>query len=493
MTNNNKSYFPKNFMWGGAIAANQAEGAWNIDGKGLSVADVSKYRPELDPKDYVNQWHVSPEIIEEGMQTTSTKDFPKRRGIDFYHKYPEDLALLKEMGLNAFRLSIAWTRLFPTGTEQEPLQSGINYYKKLFKKLHELDIEPIVTLSHYEMPLYLVNHYDGWANRKVVDYFNHFVQVCVDQFNDDVTYWLTFNEIDSVFRHPFTTVGVVEEKYRNKTETEEIIYQAVHHQFVASALATKYIHQKNKHAMVGCMLTKRTAYPLTPNPEDVALAQQHNRENMFYSDVQVLGEYPQWLLNELAEKHFDLKVLPGDSQLLKENTVDYVTFSYYMSMVCSINEDGLEKVGGNLTTSIKNEYLETSDWGWQIDPIGLRISLIELNDRYHLPLMISENGIGAIDQLNADHQIHDDYRISYFKSHFQAVNEAIKAGCDVIGYMPWGVIDIISASTNQISKRYGFIYVDLDDLGQGTNNRYKKDSYYWYQSVIKSNGATLYQ
>lgn len=483
-------YFGKDFLWGGAIAANQAEGAWNVDGKGPSVADVSKYRPDLDPKDYVNQWHVSPEQIEEGLATDDTTLFAKRRGIDFYHQYEPDLELMAKMGLKAFRLSIAWTRLYPTGTETEPVQAGIDYYRRLFQTMRRLKIEPIVTLSHYEMPLYLVNHYDGWVSRDVVTYFNRFAQTCVDEFGEYVKYWLTFNEIDSVFRHPFTTVGVVEEKYPSKQVTEEMIYRAVHNQFVASALITKYIHEQTD-AQVGCMLTKRMAYPLTPNPDDVALAQKHNRENMFYSDVQVLGEYPQWLLNELKAKNFDLKMQPGDGALLKANTVDYVTFSYYMSMVCSVNEAGLEKVGGNLTTSIKNEYLETSDWGWQIDPTGLRISLIELNDRYHLPLMIAENGIGALDQV-VDGQIHDDYRIKYFKQHFRAVNEAIKEGVNVIGFTTWGVIDIISASTNQMSKRYGFIYVDIDDDGKGSGKRLCKDSYYWYQDVIASNGAALY-
>ncbi|MGC3850548.1 MULTISPECIES: glycoside hydrolase family 1 protein [Lactobacillaceae] len=485
-----QTYFGKNFLWGGAIAANQAEGAWNVDGKGPSVADVSKYRPDLDPKDYVNQWHVSPEQIEEGLATDDTTLFAKRRGIDFYHQYESDLELMAKMGLKAFRLSIAWTRLYPTGTEAEPLQTGIDYYRRLFQTMRRLKIEPIVTLSHYEMPLYLVNHYDGWVSREVVTYFNRFAQTCVAEFGEYVKYWLTFNEIDSVFRHPFTTVGVVEEKYPNKQVTEEMIYRAVHNQFVASALITKYIHN-HTDSQVGCMLTKRTAYPRTPNPDDVALAQKHNRENMFYSDVQVLGEYPQWLLNELNDKKFDLKMQPGDAELLRANTVDYVTFSYYMSMVCSVNEAGLEKVGGNLTTSIKNEYLETSDWGWQIDPTGLRISLIELNDRYHLPLMIAENGIGAIDQV-VDGRIHDDYRIKYFKQHFRAVNEAIKEGVNVIGFTTWGVIDIISASTNQMSKRYGFIYVDIDDNGKGSGKRLRKDSYYWYRDVIASNGASLY-
>lgn len=487
-----KAYFPKDFLWGGAIAANQAEGAWNVGGKGLSVADVTMYKPYLDEKDYISQWHVGPEQIAYAMKTNDDKQFPKRRGIHFYHHYKEDIKLFAEMGLKTLRLSIAWTRLFPNGIEEEPLQEGIAFYINVFEELKKYNITPIVTLSHYEMPLYLVNHFDGWVNREVVKYFHRFVKTCVDSFGKYVKYWLTFNEIDSVFRHPFTTVGVVVEKYKSKLEAEEMIYRALHNQFVSSAQATKYIHEKFPKAKVGCMLTKRMAYPYTHNPQDVLLAQQYNRENMFYSDVQVFGQYPQWLMIELKEKGFDLNIQPNDLALLHSHTVDFVSFSYYMSMIKSTNEEGLEKVGGNLTTSIKNNYLKTSDWGWQIDPVGLEISLIDLYDRYHLPLMIVENGLGAKDEL-IDGKIHDNYRIEYFQEHLKAVNRAIHQGVEVLAYTSWGVIDIIAASTSQISKRYGFIYVDADDDGNGSYNRYRKDSFFWYQKVIKSNGQSLYE
>lgn len=487
----NKSYFPKDFLWGGAIAANQVEGAWNIDGKGMSVADVAKFKPELDITDYHGQWNVTQKQLDEGMATDDTVFFSKRRGIDFFNRYKEDLGLLAEMGLKTLRISIAWTRIFPNGIEEEPNQKGIDYYVELLKEMRRLNIEPIVTLSHYEMPLYLVNEYDGWVSREVIGYFEKFVKVCVDNFGQYADYWLTFNEIDSVFRHSFTTVGVMEEKYETKELLEEAIYVALHNQFVASSLVTKYIHEKLPNAKVGTMLTKRTAYPLTPNPEDIALAQKHNRENMFYSDVQVFGEYPKWLLAELEEKNYDLKMEDSDLEILKNHTVDFVSFSYYMSTVCSVDESGMERVGGNLTTSVKNPYLETSDWGWQIDPIGLRISLIELYDRYRLPLFVVENGLGAKDEI-VDGKIHDDYRIAYFKRHFQEMNQAMKEGVEVLGYTSWGVIDLVSAATSQMTKRYGFIYVDVDDYGNGTYNRLPKDSYYWYQEVIKTNGKSLY-
>lgn len=485
------SNFPKDFLWGGAIAANQAEGAWNVGGKGLSVADVAKYRPELDVKDYVNQWHVTPDQIVEGMKTSDTTYWPKRRGIDFYHRYQEDLALFKEMGLKCLRTSIAWTRIFPNGIEEKPNEEGINFYTNLFKEMRRLDIEPLVTLSHYEMPLYLVNHYDGWVSRDVIAMFEKFAKVCVDNFGQYINYWLTFNEIDSVFRHPFTTVGVVEEKYEDKKEAEIAIYQALHHQFIASSLATKYIHEKLPNAQVGTMLTKTLAYPLNANPADVALAQKHNRENYFYSDVQVLGEYPRFMKKYFEKEKIVINQLTGDEEILKQHTVDFVSFSYYMSMIKTIDEKDMEKVGGNLITSVKNPYLDTSDWGWQVDPVGLRISLIDLYDRYHLPLFIVENGIGSIDEF-VDETVHDAYRIDYFKQHFKQIDLAISEGVEVMGYTSWGVIDIVSASTSQMSKRYGFIYVDADDLGKGEYARYKKDSFHWYKKVIETNGNSLY-
>ncbi|MCI1882678.1 MAG: glycoside hydrolase family 1 protein [Sporolactobacillus sp.] len=485
-----KSYFPKNFLWGGAIAANQAEGAWNVDGKGISVADVAQYKPDIDPKDYVSQWHVSPKQIKEAMATNDTTYYPKRHGIDFYHRYKEDLALFAEMGMKCLRMSIAWTRLFPTGTETKPNPKGVAFYHNLFKEMKALGIEPLVTLSHYEMPLYLVNHYDGWVSRDVVKMFVRFTRICFKEYSQYVHYWLTFNEIDSVFRHPFTTVGVVEEKYANKRAAEEAIYQALHHQFIASALATRELKKVEPAGKIGCMMTKTLAYPLTANPKDAAMAQAYNRNNYFYADVQVFGEYPQYMKNYFKEAGIHIETHEGDAEILKQHTVDFVSFSYYMTMVKSINEEHMEKVGGNLVTSVKNPYLETSDWGWQIDPIGLRISLIDIYDRYRKPVFVAENGIGAKDTFN-NGKIHDDYRIKYFADHFKQVNLAIKAGVDVMGFTTWSCIDIISASTSQMSKRYGFIYVDLDDLGRGTYDRYPKDSYYWYQKVIATNGASL--
>ena len=485
------SKFPKNFLWGGAIAANQSEGAWNLDGKGMSVADVSMYKPNVDVKDYSAQWHVGIDDIKKAMQTEDTVYYPKRRGIDFYHRYKEDIKLFAEMGFKTLRISIAWTRIFPNGNEDKPNEYGLKFYEEIFKELKNYNIEPLVTLSHYEMPLYLVNNYGGWVSREVVDMFVKFSKVCFERYKDFVKYWLTFNEIDSIFRHPFITAGIVEEKYSNKKETEKAIYQALHHQFIASSLATKYAHKIIKDSKVGCMVTKLLTYPETCNPLDIYLAQIDNRNNMFYSDVQVFGEYPKHILNYMKRNNINIVIKEGDEEILKQHTVNFVSFSYYMSMVQSIEADKKEKVGGNVSTGVKNPYLKTSDWGWQIDPVGLKISLIELYDRYRLPLWVVENGLGAYDKLEENGNIEDNYRIEYIKKHLKQISEAIEEGAECIGYTAWGCIDIISAATSQMSKRYGFIYVDSDDLGKGTYNRKRKKSFYWYKKVIESNGDNL--
>ena len=478
----------KDFLWGGAVAANQVEGAWNVDGKGLSVADVATYKPHVDVKDYKKQVGVTTADIEQAIATTDASDYPKRRGIDFYHRYPEDLALFHEMGFKTLRLSIAWSRIFPTGEETEPNQAGLAYYKALFAKMHEYHIEPIVTLSHYEMPLALATKYNGWADRRVIDLFVRFSQACFTAFKDDVKYWLTFNEIDSVTRHPFTSAGIIPDQTDNLLQTE---YQAFHHQFVASALVTKACHETIPGSQVGCMLTKLTDYPNSSDPRDVLASFNKNTMNYFPADVQVFGEYPALVLNYLKEQGIELAMAPDDLAILKANTVDFVSFSYYMSMVSSYDENNLTLTTGNTVVGGKNPHLPVTDWGWTVDPVGLRISLLQLYDRYHKPLMIVENGMGAKDELTADHQIHDDYRINYFKAHFAEMIKAVDAGVDLLGYTSWAPIDLVSASTSQMSKRYGFIYVDEDDLGQGTLNRYKKDSFAWYQHVIATNGAEL--
>ncbi|WP_334332115.1 glycoside hydrolase family 1 protein [Companilactobacillus sp. HBUAS59544] len=478
----------KGFLWGGAIAANQVEGAWNIDGKGPSVADVATYKPNVDVKDYKKQVGVTSESIDKALHTKDTEYYPKRRGIDFYHRYPEDIKLFGELGFKTLRISIAWSRLFPTGEEKEANPLGIKFYKKVFHEMHKYNIEPLVTLSHYEMPLYLAIKYNGWSDRRVISMFRRFCDSCFYEFKDDVKYWLTFNEIDSVTRHPFTSAGIIPDESENLLQDE---YQAFHHQFVASALVTKDCHKIIPGSKVGCMLTKLTDYPNSSDPRDVLTSFNKNVMNYFAGDVQVFGEYPPLVLNFFKKNNLHIEITDKDRQILRNNTVDFVSFSYYMSTVSSYDKGNLELTAGNTIVGGKNPHLKTTDWGWTVDPIGLRISLLELYDRYHKPLFIVENGMGAKDTLTDDKKVHDDYRIDYFREHFREMIKAVDAGVDLMGYTSWAPIDLVSASTSQMSKRYGFIYVDEDDLGKGTLNRYKKDSFDWYQKVIASNGKNL--
>jgi len=481
----------ENFLWGGAISANQVEGGWNLDGKGISVADVKRYKPNLDIEDYAGQHQINTKMIEEALETKNTKYYPKRRGIDFYHKYKEDIALFAEMGFKTLRLSIAWTRIFPTGEEKTPNQAGIEFYLNIFKELEKYDIEPIVTLSHYEMPLNLVLKYNGWADRRLIDLFIKFAKTCFEYFGDYVKYWLTFNEIDSVSRHPFITAGIVKD-ISEKGEYQNDIYNALHHQYLAAALAAKECRNIVDDCKIGSMLTKLTSYPHSCNPKDVELAFKSNFENIVHADIQIFGEYPKLYKKILAEKGIKIKFEKNDEKILKNNTVDFLSFSYYMSRTVSAAEDK-EEVAGNTMTGVKNPYLSSTDWGWQIDPIGLKISLLELYDRYEIPLMIVENGMGAKDIIEEDGSIHDDYRIEYLKEHLKEMKKAVEMGVELLGYTSWAPIDLISASTSQMSKRYGFIYVDQDDEGKGTLKRLKKDSFYWYKKVIASNGRILDQ
>lgn len=485
-----KKRFPENFLWGGATAANQCEGAWNIDGKGISVADCTTYKPKIDPKDYQGQHAVSSKDIEEALKCDEIGIYPKRRGIDFYNKYREDLDLFQEMGFKTLRVSIQWTRIYPSGIEKEPNEKGLQFYENLFKEMNKRGIEPLVTLHHYEMPIYLTNNYDGWYKREVIDLFMKFCKTCFDRYKGLVKYWLTFNEIDSSFRHPFTTIGLVTDRYP-KEKVEEIIFQSLHNQFIASALATKYMREVMPEAQMGCMITRTLTYPENCHPENMFMALKENRENFFYSDVQVNGEYPKHILNYWDRKGIKIEFEQGDEEILKSYPVDYVAFSYYMSRVTSKDEDTKEKVSGNLTSGVKNPYLDVTEWNWQVDPTGLTISCIELYDRYQKPVFIVENGLGHKDKVEADGSINDDYRIEYFRNHINAIADAIEEGAEVMGYTPWGCIDVVSMSTCQMSKRYGFIYVDGDDEGNGTYNRTKKKSFDWYKKVITTNGEDL--
>ena len=483
--------FPKTFLWGGAIAANQAEGAYNVDGKGLSVADVVKYKKDAQHSNYKDQWAVSKKEIAEAKLSDDVLQYPKRHGIDFYHYYKEDIALFAEMGFQVLRLSIAWTRLYPNGDEAQPNQAGIDYYTKVFEELRAHNIEPLVTLSHYEMPLVLVENHGGWSSRYTMDCFVKFSKTCFEHFHPYVKYWLTFNEIDSIIRHPFSTAGILEEDFASKQEFSKALFQSLHHQFLASAIVTREAKAIRADSQIGCMLTRTLVYPHTCHPDNIALAQEINRLNYFFGDVHVFGEYPTYALRYIGSLGVQLTFEKEDLDIIKNNTVDFVSFSYYTSLNASTDAEGMKLAGGNLAVGVKNPYLEVTDWGWQIDPVGLRVSLIDLYDRYRKPLFIVENGVGAVDKIEADGSIHDEYRIDYFRKHFVEVEKAIQSGVEVMGYTAWGCIDLVSAATSQMSKRYGMIYVDLDDDGNGSYKRIKKDSFYWYKNVIESNGKEM--
>ncbi|WP_237153857.1 glycoside hydrolase family 1 protein [Oryzibacter oryziterrae] len=481
--------FPDGFLWGGALAANQCEGGWNEGGKGLSVADCAIYKSNMDPKDYKALHHMTSAAIAAAEACPEVGPYPKRRGIDFYHRYREDLDLLAEMGFKVLRVSIQWTRIFPKGIETEPNEAGLAFYESLFTEMRARGIEPLVTLHHYEMPLYLVNHYDAWYRREVVDFFLRFTETVFRRYSHLVKYWLSFNEIDSAFRHPFSTMGICEDRYP-KEKLEEIIWQGLHHQLVASALATKQLHAIIPGAQMGCMVTSLLSYPETCHPQNCLKAMRDNRDNMTISDVQVFGTYPPSAKSAWKKRNIHVRMVEGDEEILKTYPVDFVSFSYYMSMVSSINAAEREKVGGNVTSGVKNPYLPVSDWGWQIDPTGLTIALVEMYDRYRKPLFIVENGLGARDRLEGG-TVEDDYRIAYLDGHIRAIGDALDEGVEVMGYTAWGCIDSVSLSTSQMSKRYGFIYVDCDDDGQGTMNRFRKKSFGWYRDVIASNGSGL--
>lgn len=458
--------FPENFLWGGAISANQAEGAYNIDGKGLSTADVSPNGVVFPPK----------------LPFDSNVYNPFHSSIDFYHTYKEDIKLLAELGINCFRTSIAWTRIFPKGIEDIPNEKGLEFYDRLFDELLKYNIEPFITISHYEMPLYLVEKFGGWKNRKLIDFFCKFAETIFNRYKDKVKYWLTFNELNFTLSIPFTGAGILEEDDKSK-------YQALHHQLVASAMAVKLCHNIIKNSKIGCMISYSPIYPDTPNPEDVFACLQEQKKLTLCPDVQVKGEYPFYI--KKLFKELGISVDKNDDEIIK-NTVDFIGFSYYSSKVISADTSKKQLVSGNMQKGVRNNYLKTSEWGWQIDPLGLRITLNNLYDRYRKPLFIVENGLGALDNLTEDMKVHDNYRIEYIKEHLLEVYNAIEDGVDLLGYLSWGPIDIISASTAEMSKRYGYIYVDKDNEGKGSLKRIKKDSFYWYSEVIKTNGLSLH-
>lgn len=469
---------PSDFLWGAAIAANQAEGAFQEGGRGLSNIDLL---PHGARRMEVKTGKVSCPKLQDG------EHYPSHEGIDFYHTYKEDLALMAEMGLKVFRTSISWSRLFPKGDEESANQAGIDFYKDMFTECRKYGIEPLVTLCHFDAPIGLVEQYGSWRNRKVLDFFLRYAKICLEEFSSLVKYWLTFNEINIILHSPFSGAGIAFQEGENKAQ---VTYQAAHHILLASALATKMAHEINPANQVGCMLAGGSFYPYSCNPADVWESVKKEQENLFFIDVQVRGAYPSYAPKLFKDKGVNLIIEEGDLDILK-NTVDFVSFSYYASRCVAGDMDGKTANDGNIIRSVKNPYLEASQWGWSIDPLGLRITMNQLYDRYQKPLFIVENGLGAKDEINPDGKIEDDYRIDYLRSHIRAMKEAMEDGVELMGYVVWSCIDIVSASTGEMSKRYGFIYVDRADDGSGSLERRKKKSFNWYQRVIESNGSDL--
>ena len=481
--------FPDGFLWGGATAANQFEGGWDQGGKGWSVSDTARAYFDVDVKDYSKHNSITTADIEEALaHPEDTVNYPKRHGSDFYHRYKEDIALLAEMGFKVYRMSIAWSRIFPNGDDAEPNEEGLQFYDNVFDELRKYGIEPLVTINHYEMPLHLVKEYGAWRNPKLIDFFLRYCEVLFKHYKGRVKYWLTHNEINALMRsgRPWHQAGII---YQEGEDKYQVMLNASHYQLVASAKAVVLGHEIDPANQIGCMLLYPLVYAATCRPEDQIAAMKKNNMTYYYGDVHCRGYYTNVctaIWQELGKKP---DIQPGDEEILKAGTVDFISFSYYFS---SIEGQDTEQMTGNIVSGGKNPYLEATAWGWQIDPVGLRTSLNNLYDRYQKPLFIVENGMGAIDTVEEDGSINDDYRIDYLAKHIKAMMDAIEIDdVPVMGYTPWGCIDLVSAGTGEMRKRYGFIYVDKDDEGKGTLARSRKKSFFWYKNVIETNGQCL--
>lgn len=397
---------------------------------------------------------------------------------------------MADANFNIFRTSINWTRIYPTGEEETPNEAGINFYRSMFEECRRLGMKVMITISHYETPLAMRDKYGSWANRVYIDLYMKFVRTIVTEFKGLVSYWLTFNEIGNAAVKPICWDAAA--IYPDSDQLLQEMYQAAHHQFVASALATKFIHETDPDALVGAMIAYKTVYPYTCNPADVIAAEEEKRKEFFFSDVQARGYYPSYIWKFFEENNLDIVMEEGDGDIIKSYPIDFISFSYYRSRVISAESmEPAEVINTDSLEGVVNPYLPKTGWGWSVDPDGLRLALQELYDRYQLPLFVAENGLGAIDEVDEDGSITDDYRIDYLEKHMKAMKTAIQHGVELFGYTMWGPIDIVSNGTGQMSKRYGIIYVDLDDDGNGTGKRIKKKSYHFYSNVIKTNGKEL--
>ena len=474
------------FLWGGACAANQFEGAWDVDGKGDSVID------HCIGGVFNQQKWITIDIRPDQL-------YPSHEAIDFYHHYQEDIDLFAEMGFNVFRTSMNWTRIYPTGLEEEPNEAGLAFYDKVFDYCLSKGIQPLITLSHYELPYELVRRYNGWASRELIPLFEKLCHTLFERFHDKVKLWLTFNEINCATAEMGAMYGTSNlqgfEGRRDQLHVSpQIRMQSLHHQFVASAKVVKHAHEHYPDFKMGCMTVYLQTYPATCDPKDQLANQENMRRRVFYTtDVQVRGYYGCWCKRFWEENDVHLEWAPGDEEILREGKVDFLSFSYYMTNLIGTHDD-LQQTEGNIVGGGINPYLKASEWGWQVDPDGLRFALNEMYDRYQVPVMIVENGLGALDEVvveDGERRVHDQYRIDYLRTHLEAMKEAVKDGVDLMGYTWWGPIDLVSHGTGEMRKRYGFIYVDKYDDGTGDLSRFKKDSFEYYKKVIASNGEDL--
>lgn len=480
--------FPKNFLWGGATSAAQYEGGFAEGGRGPSHMDYIDFIPPEQRQSNAGNEEVDGARFARNKALGDKGNFPFRRGTDFYHRYKEDIALFAEMGFKVFRMSISWSRLYPTGLEETPNPEGLRFYHNVFAELHKYGIEPLVTMTHYEVPVALVERYNGWASRELIELFCRYTRTLIDEFKDEVHYWITFNEINMTLHTSYLGSAILIEKVAGDPKTAQ--YQALHHQLVASAKTVAYCHEHAPQCKIGLMIARLETYPYTCKPADVAAALQEDQINLYFFDVAARGRYPGSMLRYFRENGIQLDWAPEDAQALQNGRIDFMAFSYYMSYVVSTDPDKWEEPGA-LVKELANPYLKQSEWGWGIDPEGLRTTLNRLYDKYQLPLFVVENGLGAVDTLEEGNVVHDDYRIDYLRQHIRAMGKAIEDGVELWGYTTWGCIDLCSCSWADMTKRYGFIYVDADDQGNGSYDRYRKDSFYWYKKVIASNGEEL--
>ena len=475
--------FPPGFQWGGATAANQCEGAYTEGGRGLSSVDTV---PAGSERMKVARGERIMLECEPGFT------YPAHEAIDMYHHYKEDIALFAEMGFKCYRLSIAWTRILPNGDDDTPNEEGLAFYEDLFRECRKYGIEPLVTIDHFDTPIALIKKYGGWRDRRMIDAYLKYCRAIFTRYKDLVKYWLTFNEINMLLHMSFMGAGIA---FADGEDKELVKYRAAHHELLASAKAVKLAHEIMPGSMVGCMLAAGQFYPYSCNPADVWDAAEKDRDNYFFTDIQARGEYPVWALKRMERAGITNIFEDGDAEVLREGTVDFVSFSYYCSRCTTADPEIFAKhqrPGNAVFRAVENPYLKHTEWGWQIDPLGLRITVNALYDRYQKPLFVVENGLGANDTPEADGSIHDTYRIEYLKAHLLALRDAItEDGIPVMGFTAWGCIDLVSASSGEMKKRYGMIYVDKDDEGRGTLKRSRKDSFWWYKGVIASDGASL--